>query len=160
MPLNFPDRALRGVAALLLMALLVAVVVGVLSRQLGAPVAWSDELAQYLLVWTGFAGWALASRRRSHIRITVLTDRLPAVAARALEVATQIVIAIFGAGLVWHSIALIRRNWDIESISLPVTAAFLYLPVPLLGLALILQAAIDARAALRGEGRAESGRAL
>ncbi|MBL8588509.1 MAG: TRAP transporter small permease subunit, partial [Methylobacteriaceae bacterium] len=144
----FADRALRGVAALLLLSLLATVFFGVVSRQIGAPLAWSDELAQYLLVWTGFAGWMIASRNRSHIRITVLTDRMPGRLAGPLEAATQIIVALFGAALIWHSISLIRRNWDVESIALPVTAAFLYLPVPLLGATLILQSATDAAAAL------------
>ena len=55
------ERALRFAAVLLLMALLGAVVTGVISRQLNRPVIWSDEMAQYLLVWTGFVGWMIAA---------------------------------------------------------------------------------------------------
>ena len=52
----FTDRLVRAAAVGLLLALLVAVLLGVASRQLNAPLAWTDELAQYLLVWTGFTG--------------------------------------------------------------------------------------------------------
>ena len=58
------DRRVRAAAVGLLLALLVAVLLGVASRQLNAPLAWTDELAQYLLVWTGFTGWIIAARRR------------------------------------------------------------------------------------------------
>jgi TRAP-type C4-dicarboxylate transport system permease small subunit len=75
--LHLSDRIVRGAAVALLLSLLVAVLLGVLSRQLNAPLAWTDELAQYLLVWTGFVGWIIAARRRSHIRITVFADKLP-----------------------------------------------------------------------------------
>jgi TRAP-type C4-dicarboxylate transport system permease small subunit len=155
-----PDRLLRATAALLLIALLISVVAGVVSRQLGAPLPWTDELAQYLLVWTGFAGWLIASRNKSHIRITVLTDRLPGVSARITELLTQACIAAFGLGILWFSFSLIRRNWDVESISLPVTAAFLYMPLPLLGVVLVFQAAADGRAALRGRIRVAGGQIL
>lgn len=157
---TFPDRVLRVTAALLLMALLVAVVAGVVSRQVNAPLPWTDELAQYLLVWTGFAGWMIASRKKSHIRITVLTDRLSPAFARITEVLTQIGIAAFGLGILWFSLSLIRRNWDVESISLPVTAAFLYLPLPLLGVALLLQAFLDGRDALAGKAKIDGGQIL
>ena len=105
-------------------------------------------MAQYLLVWTGFAGWLLASRNRSHIRITVVGDKLPARARIKLEIAIQAAVAAFGAGIVYFSFALIRRNLDVESISLPIPHATVYLPLPLLGVALILQAGREIRASL------------
>ncbi|HEV2555884.1 MAG TPA: TRAP transporter small permease [Bosea sp. (in: a-proteobacteria)] len=138
--LHLSDRIVRGAAVALLLSLLVAVLLGVLSRQLNAPLAWTDELAQYLLVWTGFVGWIIAARRRSHIRITVFADKLPAGAGRVLEVVTQMAIIVFAAVLIRYSFALIERNWDVESIALPISGAALYIVMPLAGLALILQA--------------------
>ena len=62
--LTLSDRLVRYAAVALLLTLLATVVAGVVSRQLNAPLAWTDELAQYLLVWTGFTGWIIAARRR------------------------------------------------------------------------------------------------
>src|SRR3712207_550664 len=93
--LSVADRLLRWSAVVLLLTLLASVIIGVISRQLNAPVAWSDELAQYLLVWTAFVGWIIASRRRAHIRITVFADRLPAPLGLALELLTQGLIVLF-----------------------------------------------------------------
>lgn len=154
------DRLLRALAVALLLSLLASVVAGVISRQINRPLAWTDELAQYLLVWTGFAGWMIASRRKSHIRITVLTDRLPQAIRRVVEVLTQIGIAVMGAGVMWHSFTLIKRTWDIESIAVPLPAAVLYLPVPALGAVLIVQAVLDARAALSGRAEIGGGQVL
>ena len=154
------DRLLRGLAVVLLLALLVSVTAGVISRQIGAPLPWTDELAQYLLVWTGFCGWMIASRKRGHIRITVFADRLPQLPAQTLELLTQTAMGLFGAGLLWYSLALINRTWDIESISLPVTAAFLYLPLPLLGLLTMAQAGLEFANAARGNHRIDGGQIL
>ena len=138
--LHLSDRIVRAAAVALLLSLLVAVLLGVLSRQLNAPLAWTDELAQYLLVWTGFGGWIIAARRRSHIRITVFAEKLPAGAGRVLEIVTQAAIIVFAAVLIRYSFALIERNWDVESIALPISGAALYIVMPLAGFALILQA--------------------
>lgn len=138
--LHLCDRSVRAAAVALLLSLLVAVLLGVISRQLNAPLAWTDELAQYLLVWTGFVGWIIAARRRSHIRITVIADKLPAIAGRGLEIVTQLAIIVFAGVLVRYSFALIQRNWDVESIALPVSSAALYIVMPIAGLALIAQA--------------------
>lgn len=154
------DRLLRGLAVILLLSLLASVVAGVISRQIGAPLAWSDELAQYLLVWTGFCGWMIATRKRGHIRITVFADKLPAFVATGLELATQLAMIALGAGLAWYSIALINRTWDIESVSVPMTAAFLYLPLPALGLLTMAQGALEFANAARGSHRIDGGQIL
>ena len=148
--LQFCDRLVRVAAVVLLLTLLVCVVLGVISRQLNAPLAWTDELAQYLLVWTGFVGWIIAARRRSHIRITVIADRLPRIAGQGLEIVTQLAVILFAGVLVRYSFALIERNWDVESIALPVSSAALYIVMPLAGLALILQALADIAAVVSG----------
>jgi TRAP-type C4-dicarboxylate transport system permease small subunit len=144
------DRLVRAAAVGLLLALLVAVLLGVLSRQLNAPLAWTDELAQYLLVWTGFVGWIIAARRRSHIRITIIAERLPGAAQRVLEIATQGSIILFAAILTHYSFGLIERTWDVESIALPITSAALYVVMPLAGVALILQALAEIGEVLAG----------
>jgi TRAP-type C4-dicarboxylate transport system permease small subunit len=148
--LSIADRLLRWSAVVLLLTLLASVLIGVISRQLNAPVAWSDELAQYLLVWTAFVGWIIASRRRAHIRITVFADKLPAPLGLALELLTQGLVVLFALVLLRYSFGLIDRTWDVESIALPITAAALYVVMPLAALALTLQALGDATLALAG----------
>lgn len=144
------DALLRGSAGALLLCLLGSVTLGVVSRQLNAPLSWTDEMASYLLVWTGFAGWMIALRRHSHIRIGMIADRLSGTPRLVLEIATQAAVALMGALILRHSFGLIERNWDVESIALPFPSAALYLPMPVLGLALILQALADGASALRG----------
>ena len=141
--LHLSDRIVRWSAVGLLLALLASVLLGVLSRQLNAPLAWTDELAQYLLVWAGFVGWIIAARRRSHIRITVFAEKLPEGAGRLLEIVTQVAIIVFAGVLIRYSFGLIERNWDVESIALPISSAALYIVMPLAGLALILQAVAE-----------------
>jgi TRAP-type C4-dicarboxylate transport system permease small subunit len=107
------------------------------------PLVWTDELARYLMVWVALLGWMIASRRRAHIRITILIDRLP----RGLRVLTEVVIQLamvaFGALLAWHSFELIERAWDVEAVSLPIPSALIYVLVPLAGLAVVAQAIAD-----------------
>lgn len=148
------DRGLRAAAVALLLALLACVVIGVASRQLGTAVPWSDEAAQYLLVWTGFVGWMIGARRRDHIRINVIIDRLPAAARRVAEVLIQLAVIVFAVSLLWWGFPLIERNWDVEWISLPMPAGLLYVPVPFAAALLVGQAAVEIRQALAGPARA------
>jgi TRAP-type C4-dicarboxylate transport system permease small subunit len=102
------------------------------------------------LVWAAVAGWMIALRHRSHIRITMLVDLLPRRARAAAEIAIQLCVVAFGALLLRHGFGVIGRSWDIEAISLPISSAVIYLPLPALALALTLQGAAQAIEAARG----------
>jgi TRAP-type C4-dicarboxylate transport system permease small subunit len=104
------DRLLATAAVLLVLAMLGAVFFGVVFRSLNRPLAWTDELGQYLLVWTGFVGWIIAGNRGSHIRVTVLVNRLRGRARQAAEIATHLLVAMLGVVLLTRSFGLIGRN--------------------------------------------------
>ncbi len=154
------DGATRWALVAVLLSLLGVIVLGVVMRALNQPLSWTDEGARYLMVWLALLGWILAARRRAHIRITVLIDRLRGVPRRVAEVCVQALVALFGALLVWHGLALVERNWDLDTVSLPVSAAFLYLPLLPAGAALLLQALADAAAAWRGSALASGEKPL
>ena len=145
------DRLLEVAAVLLLLAMLGAVFFGVVFRALNRPLAWSDELSTYLLVWVGFVGWIIAGNRGSHIRILVLLDRLPPLLRRWAEVLIQILVAFFGLVLLTRSFGLIQRNADVMWVSLPLSVALVYIPVPIAGFAVVCQSALAIARALRGE---------
>jgi TRAP-type C4-dicarboxylate transport system permease small subunit len=143
------DRGVEAAAIAVTLALLAVVVLGIASRLVNDPLVWTDELARYLMVWLALLGWIIASRRRAHIRITVLIDRLPRLLRLAAEIVIQLALAVFGAVLAWHSLELVDRAWDVEAVSLPISSALLYALVPLAGLAVVLQAAAEIVQALR-----------
>jgi TRAP-type transport system small permease protein len=144
------DQVTRAAAFLLLMSLLACVVAGVVSRQLGAPIPWTDEAAQYLLVWTGFTGWILAARKRSHIRIDVLVDYLPGNPRRIAEIAIQLCVMALATAMLLYGPVLIERNLDVTWISVPLSAALLYIPVPIAAAAVFAQAIAQIFEAARG----------
>ena len=149
------ERLLRAAAVVLVMGLLGAVVAGVVSRLFNRPVIWSEELAQYLLVWTGFLGLIIASRRRSHIRIDVFINRLPRIVRLGWEILIQLAMIVFALAMLRYGVALIGRNWDVDWVTLPLSAGLLYVPIPLAALTLVVQALIEIALACQGRIAAE-----
>jgi TRAP-type C4-dicarboxylate transport system permease small subunit len=145
------DRLLATAAVLLVLAMLGAVFFGVVFRSLNRPLAWTDELGQYLLVWTGFVGWIIAGNRGSHIRVTVLVNRLRGRARQAAEIATHLLVAMLGVVLLTRCFGLIGRNLDVTWVSLPLSAALVYFPIPIAGFAVVVQSAVGIGRTLRGE---------
>jgi TRAP-type transport system small permease protein len=157
---KWSDRLVEAAAVVLLLSMLAAVFLGVAFRLAGEPLAWSDELAQYLLVWTAFVGWIIASRRRSHIRIGLITDRLNGWPRRGAEIAIQLLVAALGVVLVINSFGLIQRNIDVEWVSLPLSVALVYWPMPIAGCAVVLQAVAQIAEAIRGTVQRDTGTEL
>ena len=49
----------------------------VISRYIfNSPLVWSEELSRYLFVWISFLAIADAVRTKSHIALSILTDRM------------------------------------------------------------------------------------
>ena len=134
------DLSVRILAAVTLTALTLVVLLGVISRALGDPVAWSDEASRILMIWVAALGWVLASRGRAHIRIRFFHDLLPAKWWGASEIAINAAIVLFGLLIAAYGVELVARNLDVEATSLPLSMAWLYLPLLVGGVTTALQA--------------------
>ncbi len=144
------DRTVAAVAGALLVVLLAVVTLGIVTRAIGRPFSWTDEMSGYLMVWVSCLGWILATRHHAHIRIRYFQDKLPAAGWRATEAAIQ--LALLAAGLVvgTESILLVERNLDIEAVSIPVSTAWIYAPLIPAGFVTAAQALADLAGRTRG----------
>jgi TRAP-type transport system small permease protein len=137
------DVVTKAAATIVLLALLTTVVLGVVGRLLNEPLVWSDELARYLMIWLALIGWIMASRNRSHIRIMLILDRLPSSLRRMIEIVIQAALAVFGMALMRDGFTLVARNMDVESVSMPISSAVIYVPIVLAGASTLLQALVQ-----------------
>ena len=138
------ERALDALTVLLF-AMMFAVIVGqiVLRYVFNYPLVWTDEAAQYCFVWVSFLGWTMAARKRIHIGINVVADRLPAAARRMLHalwclagVGFALVLGVIGAVIAW-------RNGDVRMVSIDFAFWPVYLAVPVAAIFLLAYAVRD-----------------
>lgn len=137
------DRAMEVIAAILLVALLVTVTLGIVTRAAGEPLIWTDEVSRFLMLWVAVTGWILASRRRAHIRIRFFHDMLPVRGWRAAEAAMQLAMVLFGGLITWYSIHLVQANYDLEATTVPFSMGLLYAPMVLAGLVTSIQGLVE-----------------
>jgi TRAP-type C4-dicarboxylate transport system permease small subunit len=143
------DQTFAFICCALVVALLAVVSLGALTRSFGEPLIWTDELSRFLMVWLAVFGWIVASRKRTHVRIRFLQDRLPRRAHQATEVAIQSAMTLFGVLITAYGIGLIGKNLDLDATSLPISMAWMYAPMVLGGAITALQGASEAIQALR-----------
>ncbi len=142
------DRAAAAIACALVVALLGCVALGVITRGMGDPLSWTDELSRFLMVWLAVFGWILASRKRIHVRIRYFQDLLPARMHAAAEVVFQLAMMGFGALITWYGVGLVAKNHDLEATSLPIAMAWMYVPMVLAGIVTAAQGARELAGAL------------
>ena len=79
------DKVLSIACAILLSFMTILVLIQVFSRYvLNSPVAFTEELVRYSLIWTGFIGAAYAFSTREHMSLTLLREKVPGKAHNAL----------------------------------------------------------------------------
>lgn len=110
---------LEGIVVILVMALAGVVTVGFVTRYLGFPLSWYDELAAVLLAWVTYYGAALAAAKGAHITCpSVLNMCPPVIRVPVALLAEAITIGFFiFLGLASYQVMLILDG--VNMVSLP-----------------------------------------
>ena len=145
------DQAAAVVACALVVALLADVSLGAITRSLGDPLIWTDELARFLMVWLAVAGWIIASRKRLHVRIRYFQDLLPRRGHHSVELAIQLAMALFGTLILVYGVGLVTKNLDLEATTLPISMSWMYVPLLPAGAVTLAQAIREFVTALHAE---------
>ena len=145
---NFMDRTIELISITLLLALLLCVTLGIVTRSLGDPLIWTDEASRFIMIWMAVFGWMLASRRSAHIRIRFVLNHLSAQNLRATEITLQIAMLIFGVAISLFGSFLVISNNELDAITIPISMSWMYMPIVLGGMATALQSLADIRAVI------------
>ena len=95
------------------------------------------------MVWLAVFGWIVASRKRVHVRIRFFQDLLPARGHKAAEFAIQAAMTLLGVLVTVYSVGLIGKNHDLQATSMPISMAWMYVPMLLAGAITALQGASE-----------------
>lgn len=103
-------RAETTVGSVCLLLMFIIICVNIAMRYFfSSAIFWAEEVSNYLFVWAGFLSCAYILSRDEHIRVTILTDKLPAWATRYVSAFNLVLLSIFFASMIWPSITLLSR---------------------------------------------------
>lgn len=131
------ERVERAISVLLLCALFGVMSAQVIARYvLGRPIAWSEELARFALIWLTFVAAAFVMAGGRHIAVDVVSRPMGRRGRVALECVSSTVVLAVCAALVPAGIAFVRQTGSILSPALEMPMAWWYF-APVLGFALL-----------------------
>lgn len=128
------ERAGDAVLVLLLGGMSVVCLMQVLWRYLFAsPLTWSEETANYLLVWCSALGAWQAWRWRAHLGFDLLTAKAPPGWQHPLTLLVEALVGGFGLITAWASLRFLDLTWDQTSAILEIPMAWVYAAWPVSG---------------------------
>src|SRR6516162_979842 len=132
------ETVLMIVCGLTLFGFSLSVSLDILTRTLGHPWLWLQEVTSTLFVYGIFAGTAVATRRNDHLYLTAFAESLHGRARLIVEVATRLVVLAVAGGLVYFGYLNFLRGFGSFRLPSNTPIASLYAAIPLCGLLVAL----------------------
>jgi TRAP-type C4-dicarboxylate transport system permease small subunit len=121
------DKSLVAIAMIGFIGMLLATGSQVLFRYvLRISVPWTEELARVLFVLSMFLGFAIAIRKKEHIVISLLFEKLGLRSQAIVHIAFNAAILILLCFLARGTLFMIQTMWNTYMISLGIQRAYLY----------------------------------
>ncbi len=117
------------------------VLIGAVTRTLGAPVIWAVDLAQLSFVWACVLGADLALKKNAHIEIDIVVRHFSTKVRKTLAILWLIAIAAFLCILVWYGTQLTLMNVERELGDVGISYSWVTGAIPA-GCALMLMTAL------------------
>ncbi|MCK7611798.1 TRAP transporter small permease [Roseibium sediminicola] len=92
---------------------------------LNDSLAWTEEVARYLLILVCFLGSVTATRRGAHITLEFLMRLVPPALAKVLTLLSQTITLGFFGAMTWIGVELTQKTRQ-KMISLPIPKAWIY----------------------------------
>ena len=98
--------------------------------------SWSEELVRYMYIWETWLGVSYATKKCSQLRITLITNRLPAKINWLVETIVMILWFAFGLFLIVVGFSMCARVADLgqHSTALRIPMQIVYAGIPFGGL--------------------------
>jgi TRAP-type C4-dicarboxylate transport system permease small subunit len=128
------ERALMLLCGVCLTGFTISVLCDVVTRTVGHPWLWLQEVTSTFFTYGVFIGTAVATRRNDHLYLSAITEAMTGRLRLGFEVFNRGVVGLVGVGMVvfgWQNFLTGFGSFRMPSM-LPI--AYLYAPIPLCGL--------------------------
>ncbi|HEY4138991.1 MAG TPA: TRAP transporter small permease, partial [Casimicrobiaceae bacterium] len=78
-----------------------AVLCDVVTRTIGAPWLWLQQVTTAFFAWGVFIGMAAATRRNDHFYLTEITKRMTGAPRSAIEITNRLIVLVVAVLLIW-----------------------------------------------------------
>lgn len=110
--MKYIEKFEKFVACAAVSVMAVLVFVNVIARFVfNHSLAVADEMSSYLFILMSFMGTAIAARRKAHLGLSIVTDRLSEKAAKTLNIVMYLIAALFCLLIVIFGIEMVMSQY-------------------------------------------------
>src|SRR6185437_7401719 len=106
----------------------------ILTRTIGHPWLWLQEVTSTLFIYAIFVGAAVATRRNDHLYLTAISEAMHGTPRLIVEVTLRMVVLAVAACLIWYGYQNYLRGFGSFRLPSGTPIASLYAVIPLSGL--------------------------
>jgi len=132
------ETVLMVLCGILLFGFCSTVIFDIVTREIGHPWLWLQEVTSTLFVYAIFTGTAVATRRNDHLYLTAIADTLRGTPRLVVEVATRLVVLAVALCFVWFGYLNFLRGFSSFRMPSMTPIASLYAAIPLCGVLVAL----------------------
>ncbi len=134
-----PIKFLNFIIVAMFSCMSIAVFIQIIFRYLlHQPIYWSEEFPRFILIWLTFLGSAIAMKNRSHLSISLLTNRLSVKKRISVQFFANLLSLLFISILVWGGIIITILTMPNRTAALQMPTGLVYLAVPVGGIIMII----------------------
>src|SRR5713101_1440645 len=127
------ETVLMMLCGLLLFGFCTTVILDIVTREIGRPWLWLQEVTSTFFIYAIFTGTAVATRRNDHLYLTAVADTLVGTARTIVEVATRLVVLAVALCFIYFGWLNFLRGFSSFRMPSMTPIASLYAAIPLAG---------------------------
>ena len=127
------ELALMGLCGFLLFAFCTTVILDIITRTIGHPWLWLQEVTSTLFIYAIFFGAAVATRRNDHLYLTAIAEGLHGASRIAVEIINRLVVLGVAVSLIYFGYLNFLRGFSSFRMPSLTPIASLYAAIPICG---------------------------
>jgi TRAP-type C4-dicarboxylate transport system permease small subunit len=136
--LDWLERALMVLCGALCFGFSLSVTADIVTRQLGSPWLWLQEVTSTLFIYAIFVGTAAATRRNDHLYLTAISESMHGTMRIIAEVIIRLVVLGVAFCLIWYGYLNYLRGFGSFRLPSGTPIASLYVIIPVSGVLIAL----------------------
>ena len=127
------ETALMLLCGLLLFGFCSTVILDIITREIGRPWLWLQEVTSTFFIYAIFTGAAVATRRNDHLYLTAVADTLGGTARTVVEIATRLIVLGVALCFIYFGYLNFLRGFSSFRMPSMTPIASLYAAIPICG---------------------------
>jgi len=132
------ELVLMGLCGVLLFAFCTTVIFDIVTRTIGHPWLWLQEVTSTLFIYAIFFGTAVATRRNDHLYLTAIAEGLHGRARIVVEIFTRLVVLGVAVSFIFFGYLNFLRGFSSFRMPSLTPIASLYAAIPICGVLVAL----------------------